>query len=503
MSSVSKDETPGISDLRAAAVSTFVILNLAVFLIFLLSVCHYGGLFATTGGEPLAVYPIWKALHHRPVYEWPLAFPFSVGLYNYLFYNAYALFLRVMSAQDADIMTLGRLLTIAFAVLGAVAQWKLVEILLKLRGARSAMSLLFALSLWLSTSIARQWVLSVRTDIAATALVMIALFIVARQSRFASAYSGVFFYLAWSFKQSEVLAFVAVCFLLLLQRRWRDLSMLATVFVALTAVTLFVGTPEYRYNILVAPRLVAWSLTWAARIAPKTLAANAYWVLAPFTVLRAPRAVRAENTVRMLMIVFAVAMLGGLAGMTKVGAWDNYLLEAFAAGSTLLHLAVFTMPGRLVSTLVLFGCAQPAVQVATVPTGAHPHPFGTVGIATNAEYADAIAMRNIMAQLKKPIFTTDEFLSLPWFSADNRSSALVVDAKFHEATEGSCANGCVEGMLQRSEIPTVMLSKFDTVYLKNLSPNYEKVAEAPYSGKLWSIYVLNPLRSNPNPPEGP
>jgi len=498
LKTLSVDVGPGISDLRIAAVWVFVVLNLAVFSMCLLSVWRYGSLFATTGGEPLAVYPIWKGLHHRPIYEWPLVFPFALGLYNYLFYSAYALFLRLFGVQDADIMIWGRLLTVAFAVLGAIAQWKLVQSHLKLRGTRSVLSFFFALSLWLCTSMARQWALSIRTDIAAAALVMVALLVVARQSRFSFAYAGVLFYLAWSFKQSEVLALVAVCLFLLFQKRWRDLTVLATVFAALAAVTLLAGSPQYRYNILVAPRLIAWSLAWAARIAPKALAANAYWVLAPFALLRAADTPRVNNTVRMLITVLAVALLGGLAGMTKVGAWDNYLFEAFAAGSTLLQLAIFSAPGRLVGALVLLGCAQPAVQLATVPTGAHPHTFGTVGIANAAEYADAETMRVRMAQLEKPIFTTDEFLSLPWFSTDNGATPLVIDSKFHEATRASCSNGCVEGMLQRGEIPTVMLSDADVTYQQSLSPNYKKVGEASYSGTRWSIYVLNTPMPSPS-----
>ena len=79
---------------------------------------------------------------------------------------------------------------------------------------------------------------------------------------------------------------------------------------------------------------------------------------------------RIDSAVRMLLVVFAVALAGGLAGLTKAGAYSEYLLEAFVAGSTLLQMAVFVAPGRFVNALVVFGCIQPTVQLATVPSGA-------------------------------------------------------------------------------------------------------------------------------------
>jgi hypothetical protein len=502
MNSAAEPEVVDVSKLRAAAESAFAVLNIAVFGICWLSVWRYGALFATTGGEPLAVYPIWKALHHHPVYQWPLLYPFALGLYNYLFYDGYAFLLRVVGARDTEILLWGRIFTTAFAIAGAVAQWKLVERCIDLRGARSAQSLLLAIGLWVSTSLARGWDISVRSDIPAAALVMMALLAIVRRPRLPFLYAGVLFYLAWSFKQSEVLVLSGVCLYLIAARRWRDVAMMASIFGGLAALTLMLGSAEYRYNLLVAPRMIAWSLTWAMRIAPKTLVANAYWVLAPLAFVGAARADRTErsvasgeghlaDTVRLLMFAMAVALVGGLAGMTKVGAWNSYLLEAFCAGSTLLQLAVFAVPGWLVTGLVFLGCIQPGIQIVTRPSGAHPHAVGTVGIATAGEYADAVRMTRTMAGLKKPIFTTDELLAMPWFSSEAGVTALVIDAKYHEATRARCSNGCVEGMLQRGETPTVLLADSDEDYLKSLNAGYSKTGEAAYMGRKWSIYELN------------
>jgi hypothetical protein len=505
MNSLSKDADLHISDLRFAAVLVFAILNLAVFLITMVSVWHYGDLFFSAGGNGPVIYPIWKAIHHLPVYEWPCVFPFSVSLFNYLFYFTYASLFKLFGVSDAGIMTWGSLCTPAFAMIGAIAQWKLVQSYLNLSGARSFLSLFFAMGLWICTSMVRGWAFTIRPDMPAIALVMIALWIVVRQPRFGFAYAGLFFYLAWSFKQSAVLALVGVCLFLVSHKRWRELSMMIVVFAALTAATLLLGTPEYRYDTLVAPRLVTdFSVLHAVPIASKFLMGNAYWVLAPIALIVAGGTRQVNNVVRVLIIVFTVALVGGLVGLTKAGAYSEYLFEAFVAGSTLLQIAVFMAPGRLVNALILFGSIQPAIQLAIVPSGAGvSHTFGTVGIATAEQYAEAVALRELLASMKKPIFTTDGVFSLPWFSTEDHTPALVIEQFFHDGTRAMCQNGCVEGMLERGEIPTVMLGKSDVFDLKSLSPSYVKIADASHLGQQWSIYVLRPLPTSPNLPTRP
>jgi hypothetical protein len=508
-----KNDSAILSRHRAAAVLAFFALSVAVYLIRILSVWRYGDLFCPTAVEAPMVDSIWRCIHHQPVYEWPLQFPFHLSLYNYLFYYSYAAFLRLVGARDAAILTWGRQLTLLFALAGALAQWLLVRSLLHLRGARSAISLALALGLWLCTSLIKYWALCLRPDMAAAALVMIALYVLARQPRFAFAYAGLLFYLAWAFKQSAVLAFAGVCLWLLLNKKWRQLSILIAVFAALVAATLLIGSPEYRFNILAAPQMVksfSFGLPWLLRVLGAGAAAvgvNIYWIAAPILLARSSAAQRpADSKVRMLLTVFAVALVCGLAGMGKVGATSNYLFEAFAAGSTLLQLLVFTVPGRLVTSLVLLGCIQPALQIAGAAIGYHASgKRDRVTIATPAEYADAVALRARLATMKKPIFTTDEAFALPWISTENGTPALVIDPNFQQAARTREWNGGIEGMLFRGEIPTVLLAPSDLVYLKSLNPSYKKVGESLQQGVRYSIYEFDggnqtpPLEPRPRP----
>jgi hypothetical protein len=279
---------------------------------------------------------------------------------------------------------------------------------------------------------------------------------------------------------------------LLFYKRWRDLSVLVSVFAVLIAATLFSGTPEYRFNILVVPRLVeGWSTALAFANAAPFAVANLYWLAAPVALLFAANRRQIDDSVRLLTTVLIISLAAGLVAMTKAGATYNYLFEAFVAGSTLLQIAVFTLPGQLVNSLVLFGCLLPTIQLATVPTGRYKHRFGTVRFANAAEYADAVSMRERLAPMKKPIFTTNPIFSLPWFSNDDRAPALVIEPHFYDATRSLHTDGGVEHMLQRGEIPTVMLLSTDIEYLNSLNSNYKKVAEAFESDKLYSIYSIN------------
>ncbi len=499
-----KESTSGsawsMTPTRAFAIGAFFLLNFAVYGVRILSVWRYGTLFCATAVEAPMIDAVNRCMHHGVVYTWPFRFPFSLSLYNYLFYDSYAAALRRMGAWDAGIMTWGRQFTLLFALTGAIAQWRLVRSLLSLRGIASAGSLALAAGLWLCTSLVKYWAISIRPDMAAAALVMIALWVVVRQPRFAFAYASVILYLAWAFKQSVVLAFVGLCIWLFFNKRWRDLVQLVAVFAALVAATLLLGSPTYRFSILVAPQMVrgfAFGFPWILHALGTGLNAiflNLYWVAAPFILLwPSNRTHTIDSKVSPLFTVFVVALVIGAAGMGKVGGTSNYLFEAFAAGSTLLQLAVFTTAGRWITALIFFGCIQPAVQLVGVAidyhaTGKHD----MAPIATAAEYADAIALRNQLAKLKKPIFTTDGAFSLPWIAAESGAPSLVLDPNFQQIAQPREENGGVEGMLQRGEIPTVMLAPGDSAYVQSLNSGYQKVGESLQQGIHYTIYVFSP-----------
>jgi hypothetical protein len=548
MNDLPRDPDRTLTRRRAVAIVAFFALNLIVYLIRIVSVWRYGSLFCPTAAESPMIDSVWRLMNHRTLYPWPFAPPFSLTLYNYLFYRTYATILGLIGAVDGGILTWGRQLTLLFALAGALAQWRLVRRLLDLRGAASGLSLALAVGLWLCTSLIKYWALVIRPDMAAAALVMIALWVVARQPRFCFAYAGLLLYLAWAFKQSVVLTLVALCLWLAWNKRWRNLALVASVFGVLVCVTLLLGTPEYRFSIMVAPRMVggfSFGLKWILHTLGSGLTAvalNLFWVAAPFVLIksnrsfilseaqrsRRPRVLFGDEIVgdhkplgapsisrsprngwestplssvelkSLLTVIFAFALILGLAGMGKVGATSNYLFEAFIAGSLLLQIAVFAVPGRLVTALVLFGCVQPAVQIVGTAIGYHHQgKRDRVPIATAAEFAQAVALRDRLATMPKPIFTTDEAFQLPWISTDG-APAFTFDPNFQDAARSRDQNGGVEGLLQRGEIPTVVLAPGDLVYLRALNPHYRIAGESNQQGVPYTIYEFDPGAPTPS-----
>ena len=471
-----------LSRLRIAAIALFALLNLAVLLLRAMSVWRYGDMFSTGSGDVLVEYAVWKGMHHLPIYEWPVRYPFSLTLYNFMTYKLYAVVLHSIGVWDGGILVWGRYLTALFAVVGAVAQWRLIADRLHLRGRLSLLSLLFALGMWVCTSMVHYWALTVRGSLPAAAMVMVALSLVVRDRRSSFALAGVFFYLAWTFKQSIVLTLVGVCLWLLFHKRWRPLVTVAAVFSLLAAATLMLGTAQYRFDVLTAPRLMhgAFWLQVLWRTARGPVLANLYWLAAPLALLHAGGRRRPEPAIRLLATVMLVALGGALAGMGTIGAGEDYLFEAFVAGATLLHIAAFSVPSRLVCSLLLIGCVQPALQLATMPLLSRDH-FGTIRLATAGQYANAKAVQVQLGSLRKPIFTTDQTFSLPWFSSGGQAPALVIDHQFQEAVPQLLDRGGLDGLLQRGDIPTVILDR-GSKYEKELNPGYTKTGSFVHQG---------------------
>jgi hypothetical protein len=97
-------------------------------------------------------------------------------------------------------------------------------------------------------------------------------------------------------------------------------------------------------------------------------------------------------------------------------------------------------------------------------------------------------LRDQLAGLKKPIFTTDGALALPWFSTENGAPPFAIDPNFQEVARSREERGGIEGMLQRGEFPTVVLATTDAVYLKSLNAKYALVGELMQQGVRYKIY---------------
>ena len=113
---------------RPAAVRGFLALlvllaalDLVVLAIRLADVASLGRLFLFPAEGPV-LYAIWKVGHGHPLYEFPFRPPFTLTLYNFLFYRTYAAIFSVLRIGTDAVPIAGRWITLVFAALGAVGQ---------------------------------------------------------------------------------------------------------------------------------------------------------------------------------------------------------------------------------------------------------------------------------------------------------------------------------------------------------------------------------------------
>src|SRR5437879_7894248 len=76
------------------------------------SILSAGTFYPTNGSESLMAYSIWKIQNHLPLYEWPQRDPFTLTLYNYLFYALYGHLLDYLGVSGSGILIGGRALTL-------------------------------------------------------------------------------------------------------------------------------------------------------------------------------------------------------------------------------------------------------------------------------------------------------------------------------------------------------------------------------------------------------
>ena len=112
MNASPRDPDRTLTRRRAVAILAFFALNLIVYLIRIVSVWRYGSLFCPTAAESPMIDSVWRLMNHRTLYPWPFAPPFSLTLYNFLFYHFYAAVLGLIGAVDGGILTWGRQLTV-------------------------------------------------------------------------------------------------------------------------------------------------------------------------------------------------------------------------------------------------------------------------------------------------------------------------------------------------------------------------------------------------------
>jgi len=514
-----------------------------------------GTFYPINGWESLMAYSIWKIQNHLPLYEWPQREPFALTLYNYLFYELYAYLLNRLGVSGAGILLAGRMLTLLFACLGAGVLTSIMREACPEQTRKGTMPLAVMLAslTWLSTSYLGWHALTLRPDVAAVATACIGTLIlvhgVAKHSLALVALSGLFFYGCWAQKQSAVTLFLGACLCLLISRKFRSLVVLASFFAIPVLVTLWVGGDQYRYNILIAPRIVgSFSLKAAVSEWGKVIMLNLLvWVLAAVSLGKQVRKlvviwinglhetddVSSALTQCVMACTFVVGLPIATLLLSKEGAGKQHLLEVFVAASVLAfsqlaHLRVLgskqaTQLARFaVSVLAFLWLAYPALQMAyllifgsaSYGRGLATGQFGLnslaqlkegktpwhVQLASNEQLVERKAVASELASLPKPLFIRDEVFLLPWYATGGRYPAYNPDPIYEEAAvrKGIMMHS-LQQLLRQHRFASVILQTEDAALKDALTSDYREVPAPPkIRERGFRLLVYNPDTSTAN-----
>lgn len=504
---------------------------------------EYSDLYLSGWLDEAVIYPIWKVQNGHPLYEWPDRDYYSLALYNFLFYHLYAATLSVIGAKDGSILFYSRILTLIFALIGCIAQWRLMRYLVKDYASPlvSFYLAMMAFIVWFGASFG-PWALYIRPDTSSVAIATLALLIYVRGSIKNSLpqilLASCLFFIVWSIKQTCVWTLLGTSlYALFCRRQWKQALTLILPCAFLIAICLLLGGDVYRYNILFAPSINTMSLGRAISFFFKPLfLPNLFiWVFsicAPFifiassntlntawrsTYSRKPNLefnVRSHYTLIILILVVSFVM--GFLSLGREGSNLNHMLEAFVAATTLssislvkllnLSSSTIRMRGLILAIVLMLSMAIfPAAQILFL-NGIDPllipasQKYFVVQILAppQEDYDKRKAFAQYLKEVPKPLFIRDGVFSLPWHATDDKYPAVIIDVIFDRAAKrkGLLQKEGLIDLITRKHFRSLLITDKDEVYKLAIDTGYKKITSSPISLPSWLPDVTMNRRLN-------
>jgi hypothetical protein len=451
-----------------ALLAVLAALDLVVLAVRLADVASLGRLFLFPAEGPV-LYAIWKVGHGRPLYEFPFRPPFTLTLYNFLFYRVYAAIFSALRVGADAVPIAGRWITVVFAALGAAGQYAATRRLVDVpRDCRPAIAFV-AIATWFGAALPGWWALAIRPDVPAAAIAVwgvaaaLTAFRGGHRGRLVAA--GVVFFTAWAFKQSQIALMAATCaYVILWRRSLTEFLLLAAPFAIGAGLALFIGGSVYRANIVDAPRVNALipylAIYWYRSVVLTDLL---LWGMALWAIVAIVRPGSAHGPLRSLgevpgrsrllfgadltypALATLLACAIGAVLLAKVGSALNHILELNVAASLVcagvLAAAWHTPRARVVcraGSLMLIpmiafqaallydddGRAAIALQLKGWGTPLH--------LASRSALHDRERVAAVFATLPPPVFTDDELFAQPRYATGDRYPTVMLDHVFYD-----------------------------------------------------------------------
>jgi hypothetical protein len=470
-----------------------LILSVAPQIVRLLSVIHFYDMHVNTGIEGINFYNIWRVVNHHPLYTDPWTPPFSVTLYNFGFYWTYGLVARMLGVNDAGIMLLSRLLSLAFAIGGAGVTFALVQLAFKrMTNAARLVAGMLAIIAWLGLNSTVWWAMSTRPDMESCAFALLGCYLYARHLRGKSTGScilaGFSFGLAWACKQSTIWS-AGGCFFfaLLIRKRYREAAYLAVPGILVVSLVWLFAPVAYWQNIIGGPSVDYVVLRLTITRTLEVFLPNVAFFIIPVLVLSNERLrrrlfVQSESefnvpVIRLIYFVSAIALVMGLLAIGRTGTSRNQLFEpmfAMAVLCTICCIECFfnshleegrsiTRMRRMITCALLVMLVLPACTLARPRIDAGPLHWHLTWM-NDSSYARRRQLALEIRRLPRPLFIRDEVLELPWNSSDDSYPAQVNDwPTYWLAKRAGRLHGSLESVVAARHFATLVLTPDDPV----------------------------------------
>jgi hypothetical protein len=448
-----------------AALAAFDLLLLFIRLADVLS----AGALTLFPAEGPVLYAIWRIREGFPLYEDPLRPPFTVTYYNPLHYETCAALFSLLRIPAAATPIAGRFVTVATAALGALAQFAASRRLTAAAGhgrRHQAVLALLAIVTWTGGVLPGFWAISIRPDMAATALGVCGVYAALRRfsgGRLSWMFAaGCAFAAAWGFKQSHVALLAATCVYTLLRRRsLRESAVLLLPLAASVAAAFAIGGALYRANPIAAPSLNPLIPSAAIFLYRTAIFGTALlWgcvVYAAAAAIRARTLTLAGIDVAYPLAAAAIALVSDGVLMMKVGSSLNQALELNVAASLVTAAVLTAMTRAPEAERRALTLAASLLLVPMIASNA-ARLRAERALPPIADERRALVAR--VSALPKPIFAEDDLLALPWIANSNQYPTVVLDAIFHDEADrrGLLRDGGLDGLIASGRFPTLVLS---------------------------------------------
>lgn len=434
----------------------------------------------TSGAEEESTFALWKAVHGLPVYADPYVPPFAATYYNWLFYAVYGLVTSVVlgafTLADAWIPTIGRLVSLAFAALGAALAYRLFR---PGFGALGSYGRVLAVTLAVFVffgPLVGFWAISVHPDLPATVLgvaavtAFLALYPLQRlPAVLAAAGLG---YAAWALKQSHIFAIGAVFLFLVLRREWRLTAVLLGVSGAAIIVTLAAGSDIYRYMILyhlpvIGSLLVGGAtglvfdtgtltrnlLNFAVKAGPLVGVA----VALPMLAARGPAVwLRIMRDDQMLLAICAVLVTSVIAmpASGKLGAAENYYFPVAAFAALAMSTASPYLTERAGTPRALLAALAAGWLANAIASGMVI--AGMTGVRSVWVWHERLsAQRSCIAPTPGPRFFPQTHLAVPWINPSGPYFVFAYNYLLDRAAGRSFPEGTIGALITTGYFATL------------------------------------------------